>query len=59
VSFTKKFEVKFKPPFGDIEIDDDEKDVLEIKMCNEECVFFQINKKSGLFSRVANPNEDE
>lgn len=51
VKFNEEFSVKFKPPFGDIEILEEGSDQQEIKMCNDECVLFTVHKKSGLVTR--------
>jgi len=59
VKFSEDFEVKYLPPFGDIEIgDDNQNNVLEIEICNKECVNFKLYKKSGLLTRVLQENQD-
>ena len=52
VKFREGFKIKFKPPFGDIESKDS--GIIEISNSNEDSVSFEVNKKSGLVTRIAN-----
>ncbi len=55
VEISENFKIKFKPPFGDLELVEgdleDESDELKIKLCNKDCVNFVVYQKSGLLTR--------
>ena len=62
IKMSQDFQVKFSPPFGDIEFldnDSQDKDDLKIKLCNTECVGFQIYKKSGLVTKSREKNNND
>jgi prepilin-type N-terminal cleavage/methylation domain-containing protein len=63
IKFRENFEVCFVPPFGDMKFlpisEKEGIDILNIEIYNKNSVFFQVQRKSGLMTKIDNSNNPE